>query len=226
MPRERLIRLGAKVLTNYELLAILLRTGTKEMDVITLAKELLNKFSLVELKNISVEELMMTLGIKTAKATTIIASLELGSRLFNTDKTLVKIEETNDVYNLVKQELKDLNQEHLLVIYLNTNKEVIKKEVKYIGTFNQIILQPREIMSEAFKYNAPAIIMVHNHPSGNSTPSDADHIATQKMFEIANIVGIQIFDHVIIGKNEYYSIKQGRKYYSKWYNLSIKYLRR
>lgn len=215
MPRERLIKLGAKSLSDYELLAILLRTGTKEMDVLTLAKTLLKKTSLVQLKNITVEELIMNIGIKKAKATTIIAALELGSRISNSEEQLIKIQNTKDIYQLVKKDLNNLSQEHFIIIYLNVNREVIKKELKYIGTHNQILLQPREIFTEAIKYNAPSIIMVHNHPSGNSMPSEADLYTTKQMFRVAEIVGITVFDHVIVGKHEFFSMKESKKYYTK-----------
>lgn len=215
MPRERLLKYGVKALADYELLAILLRTGSKNKDVLSLSQDLLKKMTLIDLKNISVEELMQHLGIKLAKATTIIAALELGTRLYSLENEVEVISSPKDVYNLVGPKLKFHKQEHFMIIYLNNKGGVIKEELKYIGTSSQLILQPKEIYSEAIKLHCYAIVIVHNHPSGDSTPSRADILTTRKLIEVGNLVGIDLLDHIIIGKGEYYSIKEERKYIAK-----------
>ncbi|MCD4827163.1 MAG: DNA repair protein RadC [Acholeplasmataceae bacterium] len=212
-PRERLIKHGAKALSNAELLAILLRTGYHEQSVIELSKHVLYHLSsLDELKKLSYHELLKIKGIKSAKATTILASIELGYRLsaFKRDER-VKISSAQDVYHLLVDELSHLEQEHFFVLYLNVKSEVIKKECIYIGTINQMMIHPREIYKKAFVYAAAAMILVHNHPSGDSNPSHADQKATDHLLKTSEVMGIDLIDHIIIGHHEFYSIKSKHK---------------
>lgn len=212
-PRERLIRHGAKALSNAELLAILLRTGYHDQSVIELSKHVLYHLSsLEELKKITYLELLKIKGIKTAKATTILASIELGYRLATFKRELkVKISSAHDVYNLLHGEISHLEQEHFIVLYLNVKSEVIKKECIYIGTINQMMIHPREIYKKALIYAAAAMIFVHNHPSGDSMPSKADERATQHLQKTSEVMGIDLIDHIIIGHHEFYSIKSKHK---------------
>ncbi|OHE35593.1 MAG: hypothetical protein A2013_02995, partial [Tenericutes bacterium GWE2_38_8] len=175
-PRERLIESGASSLSNEELLAILLRTGRKDLSVLELAKNVLYHLeSLEDLKRITVLELLQINGIKIAKATTVVAAIELGKRLSNLQKIeKVSVKSAFDVYHLLYQDLTHLEQEHFICLYLNTKSELIKKETIYIGTINQTLIHPREIFKHAIKLSAAAIIFAHNHPSGDSTPSKAD----------------------------------------------------
>jgi DNA repair protein RadC len=212
-PRERLIHYGVKSLSNEELIAILLRTGRKDLSVVELSKHVLYHLeSLSDLKRMTVQELLQINGIKEAKATTLIAAIELGKRLSelkNTDK--VKIASALDVYHLFHHDLSHLLQEHFICIYLNTKAEIIKKETIFIGTINQTIIHPREIFKDAVKLSAAAILFVHNHPTGDSTPSKADLAATDLLSESANLMGIDLIDHIIIGSHEYYSIKERKR---------------
>lgn len=210
-PRERLINYGAKALSNEELLAILLRTGTKDDDVFKLAKKVIYHLNfLSDLKNITVEELLQIKGIKLAKATTILASIELGRRL-NYKKELKQIKDPKDVYNLLSPEISHLEQEHFICLYLNIKQEIIYKRTLYIGTINQTVIHPREIFKYAHKLSAAKILFCHNHPTGDSTPSTADLDATKKLIEASEILGVEVLDHIIIGNNEFYSIRASKK---------------
>lgn len=208
-PRERLIAHGAKALSNEELLAILLRTGYHDQSVLELSKHVLYHLaSLEELKKITYLELLKIKGIKNAKATTILAAIELGYRLstFKREQR-IKISAPLDVYDLLHDEISHLEQEHFIVIYLNIKSEIIKKETIYIGTINQMMIHPREIYKKAILYAAAAMIFVHNHPSGDSQPSKADEKATYHLQKTSEVMGIDLIDHIIIGHHEFYSIK-------------------
>jgi DNA repair protein RadC len=157
----------------------------------------------------TVQELLQIKGIKEAKATTIIAAIELGKRLSelkNEKKT--KVTSALDVYHLLVHDVSHLMQEHFMCLYLNTKAEIIKKETIFIGTINQTLIHPREIFSSAIKISAAAMIFVHNHPTGDSTPSKADLSATNLLMESSKLMGIDLIDHIIIGNHEYYSIKE------------------
>ncbi|MCR3906904.1 MAG: DNA repair protein RadC [Tenericutes bacterium] len=212
-PRERLVAYGVGALSNEELLAILLRTGRKDLSVLELSKNVLYHLeSLEDLKRISVFELLQVKGIKEAKATTIIAAIELGKRLSNLNREKkISIHSPYDVYMMLQHELSYLEQEHFICIYLNTKSEVIKKDTIFIGTINQTLIHPREIYKQAIKLSASAVLFVHNHPSGDSKPSNADIKATTSLMEASTIMGIDLIDHIIIGHNEYYSLKEQKK---------------
>ena len=212
-PRERLIEYGVSALSNEELLAILLRTGRKDLSVLELSKNVLYHLeSLEDLKRITVHELLLINGIKIAKATTIIAAIELGKRLSSIhQEKRIKITSPYDVYYLMSHELSHLEQEHFICLYLNTKSELIKKETIFIGTINQTLIHPREIYRHAIKCSAAAIIFVHNHPSGDSTPSKADYQSTSSLMNSSDIIGIDLIDHVVIGHHEFYSLKEHKK---------------
>lgn len=209
-PREKLINKGASSLTNIELLAILLRTGNKRKSVLELSKDVLYKLEeLNDLKEITYKELVKIPGIKLAKASTILAAIELGKRLERVEYSNKVIDSSITVYNMFKH-LKHEKQETFYCIYLNTRLAVIKNELIYKGTVDQIIIHPREIFKNAIKNSASYIILVHNHPTGNSSPSNADKKTTMMLKETAEVVGIEILDHIIIGNDEFYSFEEGR----------------
>ncbi len=212
-PRERLVAYGVSSLSNEELIAIILRTGMKDLSVLELSKNVLYHLeNLEDLKRMSVHELLQIPGIKMAKATTMIAAIELGKRLTSIQKTFhYKLTSPYDVYHLLHPELSYLEQEHFICLYLNTKSELIKKETIFIGTVNQTLIHPREIYRHAIKLSAAAIIFVHNHPSGDSTPSKADLIATKSLMETSSIMGIDLVDHIVIGRQEFYSLKEQKK---------------
>lgn len=212
-PRERLIHYGVESLSNEELIAILLRTGEKSRSVMDLSKQVLYHLSsLDDLKRITIHELMLIKGIKEAKATTLIAAIELGKRIQSlkpTPKTIIYT--SYDVYHVCAPQMAHLMQEHFIVLFLTTKSELILKETIFMGTINQTLIHPREIFKLAIKVSAAAIICVHNHPTGDSTPSKADFQSTDQLIDAAHLVGIDVVDHIIIGHNEFYSIKERKK---------------
>lgn len=213
-PRERLVSSGPGALSNEELVAILLRTGMKDVSVLELSKRVLYHLeSFDDLKRMTVHELLQIDGIKEAKATTMIAAIELGRRLESIRKTpKTVIQNIHDVYRLLAHEMSHLEQEHFVVIYLTIKSEVIKHETIFIGTIHQTLIHPREIFKNAIRLSAAAVIFVHNHPTGDSTPSHADLDATEGLKEAALLVGIDWIDHIVIGKHEFYSIREKRKF--------------
>lgn len=212
-PRERLVKHGAKSLSTSELLAIIIETGTKEESVLDLSKRLIYEINKAnDLSKVTYHELIKIKGIKMAKATKIVAAIELGRRLnLESKQTPTKIYNDIDIYNLVYDNVKSLDQEAFFAVYLNTQMEVISVENIFMGTLNQLLIHPREIFKRAYQLSASSIILVHNHPSGNSLPSKQDNYITQNIIDVGEILQIPILDHIIIGRNEYYSIRKQKR---------------
>ncbi|MGM0752344.1 MAG: RadC family protein [Bacillota bacterium] len=209
-PRERLIHSGAASLSNQELLAILLRTGTKSESVLQLSNRLLNHFDgLNLLKDASLEEITKTRGIGLAKAVQIMAAVEFGRRISNLafdDRYSIRSPE--DGANYVMNDMRFLAQEHFVCLYLNTKNQVLHKQTIFIGSLNASIVHPREVFKEAFRRSAASIICIHNHPSGDPTPSREDIEVTKRLVECGRIIGIDILDHLIIGEKKFISLKE------------------
>ena len=209
-PRERLIKYGANYLSDDELIAILLKTGTKKYSAKDLASILLNKIGGINhLKNISYEQLISIAGIKDSKACDILAAIEISKRI-NDIKDIKNIKLTNCelVYKYYKNKLMNISQEHFYCVYLDNNKRVIKDKLLFVGTLNYSLVHPREVFKEAYLVSASAIICVHNHPSGNVLPSKQDIDITHSLCKVGQTLGINVVDHVIIGKDNYYSLLQ------------------
>ena len=209
-PRERMLQDGPSQLSNQELLAILLRTGTKSDSVLTLASRVLHYFDgLRLLKDASIQELQQVKGIGTTKALEIQAALELGRRICKLqtgDRYIIHSPE--DVARYVMDEMRLLTQEHFVGIYLNTKNHVVSKQTLFIGSLNASIVHPREVFKEALRRSAAAVICVHNHPSGDPTPSREDIEVTQRLAECGKLLGIDLLDHIIIGDNAFKSLKE------------------
>jgi DNA repair protein RadC len=209
-PRERMIQSGAASLSNQELLAILLRTGTKSESVLQLSNRLLNQFDgLNLLKDASLEEITKTKGIGLAKAVQIMAAVEFGRRISNLafdDRYSIRSPE--DGANYVMNDMRFLAQEHFVCLYLNTKNQVLHKQTIFIGSLNASIVHPREVFKEAFRRSAASIICIHNHPSGDPTPSREDIEVTKRLVECGRIIGIDILDHLIIGEKKFISLKE------------------
>jgi len=209
-PRERLLRQGAESLSNQELLAILLRTGTKEESVLVLANRVLNVFErLHHLKHATIEEMMAIKGIGEVKAIQLMAAVELGRRLaqkHNDEKFTIR--SPQDAATYLMPDMTSLNQEHFVVLFLNIKNQIIHKQTIFIGSLNASIVHPREIFREAVKRSAASIICAHNHPSGVPTPSMEDIEVTKRIVEAGYIIGIELIDHVIIGDHQYISLKE------------------
>lgn len=209
-PRERFLQDGPQSLANRELLAILLRTGTKENSVLQLANQLLTTFEgLRLLKEASVEELMNMKGIGEAKAIQLLAAVELGRRIhqLNHPERYV-IRSPEDGANYCMEDMRFLTQEHFVCLYLNTKNQVLHKRTVFIGSLNASIVHPREVFKEAFRRSAASIICLHNHPSGDPSPSKEDIEVTKRLVECGKIIGIDVLDHLIIGEHKYVSLKE------------------
>ncbi|NEU29773.1 JAB domain-containing protein [bacterium LRH843] len=209
-PRERLIHEGPQALSNREIIAIILRTGTKQQSVLQLSERLLSKFDgLTLLKDASIEELCKIKGIGEAKAVEIAAAIELGKRIHSlrTGERYV-IRSPEDASNYVMEDMRFLQQEHFVALYLNTKNEVIHRQTLFIGSLNASIVHPREVFKEAFRRSAASIICLHNHPSGNPEPSREDIDVTKRLYEAGRIIGIEVLDHIIIGDRKFVSLKE------------------
>lgn len=207
-PRERLINKGVEYLSNEDLLAILLKTGTKENSVKVLANNILKQLDDINnLKEINLERLVKIKGIGKAKACELLAAIELGKRLNKKIDNLnqIKIYSSNSIYEYYQDKLKDKLQEYFYCVYLDTKNHIIKDKLLFIGTINESLIHPREIFKEAYLLSASSIICIHNHPSGNVNPSNNDIIMTKQLVEVGKILGIKVLDHIIIGKDNYYS---------------------
>lgn len=210
-PREKLLAFGPNSLTDYELLAILLRTGTKEKSVIDVSIELTKILnSINDLQNITIEELTSIKGIGKTKAIELLATIELGKRLNNFKKVKNRIKCAKDCFEYLKNKMMHLQQENFVAIYLSINNEVITDKIISVGTLNQTIANPRDVIRWGIKYNAYAIIIAHNHPSGDSNPSKEDCKFTLLLNDACKSVDLRLVDHIIIGKNNYYSFKEKR----------------
>lgn len=209
-PRERLLRYGANHLSNQELLAILIGSGTKNESVMDLSKRLLMHFEgLNLLADAAIEELTAIKGIGPAKGVTLLASIELGLRISRyrpTRRYVVRTPEDGAQY--VMEEMRSLNQEHFVALFLDTKNQILHQQTIFIGSLNASIVHPREIFREAVKRSAASIICVHNHPSGDPTPSQEDIHVTERLVNAGEMIGIEVLDHLIIGDRKFVSLKE------------------
>lgn len=186
----------------------MLKCGTKDLSVKELANNILKQIDNINnLKDINYQNLIKIKGIGKAKACEILASIELGKRINNKINNInqIKIYSSESIFNYYKDKLSDKLQEHFYCIYLDTKNHIIKDKLLFIGTINQSLVHPREVFKEAYLLSATSIICIHNHPSGNVNPSNNDIIITKQLKEVGKLLGINVLDHIIIGKDTYYS---------------------
>lgn len=209
-PRERLRRWGPEALSSVELIAIILGSGTQSKPVLQLAQEILSHFgSLCALADATMEELCSIQGIGPTKALQIKASLSLAARLARADSTQpYRIETPLHAYHLIKDELEPLKQETLVVILQDSKGCVITTQQVAQGTLSQTLVHPREVFYPAIRHKAAALVIAHNHPSGDPTPSPQDFKTTEQLVEAGRLIGIPVQDHLIIGKGCYISLKE------------------
>lgn len=206
-PRERLFEKGARALSTVELLAIILQTGYKQYSVVHYAQRLLKTYPLERMQQASVRELQQYKGLGSAKASKLKAVFELAFRTASEKQEERRITCASDVKERA-QEMQLLKQEECKVYHLNTKNEVTNEETVARGTVNSAMIHPREVFASAIKEHANSIIAVHNHPSGDPEPSEEDDTVTRQLKESGKIVGIELLDHVIIGKKTYYSYRE------------------
>ena len=209
-PRETLLKKGETYLSDSELLAILIKNGTRDKSAITLAREIIETSDGIRnLSNITVEELSKIKGIGLAKACRIISALELGRRVsVASEMQKFKISSPQDIGNVYMEELRYKKKEIFRVVLLNTKNVIIGSKDISEGSLNASIVHPREVFLEAIKKSANKMILMHNHPSGDPTPSSEDINITKRLISAGQIVGIEILDHVIIGDGSFYSFKE------------------
>ena len=212
-PRERLINVGVENLSDEELLAIVLKTGSKEMSVKSLSSYILSSLGGIEnLKKLNFHEVKKIKGIGEAKACTLVALSEIARRMNRKVASIIgtKLNTPLKIFEFYKSKIND-NQEEFYCIYLDASKKVIEEKLLFIGTANYSLVHPRDIFKEAYLLNATGIICIHNHPSGEVKPSTEDINLTIRLKEIGVLLGIRIIDHIIIGDEKYYSFLENGK---------------
>lgn len=211
-PREKLMAAGAACLSNVELLAILLRTGTRENSVLRVAEQVLARYKdvgITAMMSMSVAELSSVQGVGAVKAATILAAVELGRRL--SQKAAEKVEIVHgpeDVAHYAMPRFRFEQKEHFAVMLLNTKNHILGLTDVSVGSLSASIVHPREVFQTALRYAAAAMILIHNHPSGDPSPSREDINVTQRLVKAGKIMDIPVLDHIILGDNRFVSIKE------------------
>ncbi len=210
-PREKLYKYGPKALSNSELLAIIIRIGNKQNTAIEISQRLLSldKRGLAFLSELSIEELTSIDGIGKCKASQVMAMIELGKRISaSSGENKVCITSPMDVANILMEEMRYFKKEYFRIVLLDTKNHVISIEDISIGSLNSSIVHPREVFNVAIKRSSASIILIHNHPSGDPSPSKEDVNITNRLVECGEIVGIRVLDHIIIGDGKFISLKE------------------
>lgn len=207
-PRERLVRFGLSALSDAELLALILRTGTKKENVLDLCKHLL-RYNLKELSQLSLNELTKIEGIKTTKASQILACFELGRRVASyNEEQKPSINNIEDAVKILIPHLSSLKKEHVKCLCLDSKNKLLKIETVSVGGLSASIVRPSEVFRVAITESASAIILFHNHPSGDAMPSKEDIELTRRIANAGKLLGIELLDHIIIGGKNYISLKE------------------
>ena len=209
-PQSKLLKYGANSLSNSELIAIILRTGSKQDNVIILAQKILSEDG-KGLRNIAEgtpDKFKRYHGISDVKASQLMAISELSKRISAFKNEKIKISSPNDAAVVMMEEMRYYKKEYFKIILLDTKNNIIKVSEISIGSLNSSIVHPREVFSEAIMNSSSSIILVHNHPSGESEPSHEDIVLTNRLVECGKIIGIKIIDHIIIGDGIFFSFKE------------------
>jgi DNA repair protein RadC len=209
-PRERFLKHGPEALSNAELFAILLRTGTKGENVVDMSNRLISEYGLDKLFECSLKELQEIKGIGPAKAMQILTIAEIQKRINQSKKPVKRISCAEDVFNLMHERLKDKKEEHFYVLLLDTKNNIIGEQLISKGILDASIIHPREVFKPAIKNSASKIILVHNHPSGDPSPSGEDIEITKKLMNTGEEIGISVLDSVIIGGDGWWGWKEKR----------------
>ena len=208
-PREKALRYGLESLSDLELVALILQSGNKNRSVFEIASDVLKENEgLSKLMTMHVNILMQIQGIREVKALQLLASVELSKRVIKSKVYHAPILKPEDVIEWFKFEYGTMSQECFIALYLDTKSKLISHRVLFKGTLNESVVHPREVFKEAFLQNANSVLIAHNHPSGDCTPSKADFEVTYKMVHVAMTMGVCLVDHIIVCKNQYYSFKE------------------
>lgn len=208
-PREKALRYGLESLSDLELVALILQSGNKNRSVFEIASDVLKESEgLSKLMQMHVNTLMQIQGIREVKALQLLASVELSKRVIKSKVYHAPVLKPEDVIEWFEFEYGVLQQECFIALYLDTKSKLIAHRVLFKGTLNESTVHPREVFKEAFLQNANSVLIAHNHPSGDCTPSQADFEVTYKMVHVAITMGVHLVDHIIVGQNQYYSFKE------------------
>jgi len=207
-PREKLAAKGAENLKDAELLAILLRTGTKEKNAIEVASQILAKYSKKRLLQLKYQDLIKIKGLDAAKVCTLLAAFELTKRSLEVDDSNLPFIHDSEGAMAQLTGLRNNQKEHFIALYLNARNQLTHKETISVGTLNANLVHPREVFEPATKHLAAQIIIAHNHPSGDAEPSEDDLAITRRLIEAGKILGIEIVDHIIVAGNDFTSLKE------------------
>jgi len=206
-PRERLVSMGVENLKLWELLALIIGSGSKSYDVGSIAQNISKKYSLTELKFVSYTDLLTVSGLSMSKAASLVAAIEIGIRTNQNIADSEIIDSTQDALHQIK-ELRKFKKEYFICLYLNARNQLVHKELITIGSLNYAIVSPRDIFIPALEHSALYLIMAHNHPSGNPVPSNNDLELTTRIVKAGKLLGIEIIDHIIITAQIHYSFKE------------------
>ncbi len=207
-PSERFLHAGPSALSSAELLALILKTGTPGKNILETCNELIGRYGLDNLAELSIGELQETDGIGPAKAMQIKAVFELHKRLHFKRNSGKRIRTAKDVFDYMHGRVPDEKKEHLFALHLNTKNQVTRNDLISVGTLNASLIHPREIFKSAIRESAHAIILVHNHPSGDTEPSRSDRQVTALLKQAGTIMQIELLDHVITGKDNWFSFRE------------------
>jgi len=210
-PRERFLKYGPEAMSDAELFAIILRTGSKGENVLEVANRILAEYGMGKLFDCSIKELRKIRGIGQTKAIELLTIAELAKRYNNFKREIKHIKSAEDVFDLFHQRLKDEKQENFIVLMLNSKNQIIDEQLISKGILDASIIDPREVFKPAIKNSSSRIILIHNHPSGNPEPSKEDRETTGKLIVAGELLGIKVLDHVIIGIDSYWSWKEGER---------------
>ena len=215
-PREKAIYYGIETLSNQELVAVILRTGNKEMSVLNLAQFLLDEIGgFQELKDIDYQRLIQIKGIKQAKAIELMACIELAKRMQSKQSIKNRIRQPKDAYAYIKNKMMFEKQEKVILLCLNNHLEIVQDKLLFIGSGDVSLLETKEVFQYTLRSGCNRIILIHNHPSGNPKPSHEDQEITRKIEMMAKHLDIEFIDHIIVGDHCYYSFKSNQIYQSK-----------
>ncbi|MBL0387058.1 DNA repair protein RadC [Tumebacillus sp. ITR2] len=209
-PRERLRQVGPEQMSNAELLAILLRTGSRGRSAVNLAEQVLKRFgSIRELLDADLQELTEIPGVGLAKAAQLKAAIEVGRRIArNSNTTRPQFLTARDAAEYMMDRLQFQLKEHFVALHLDAKRRLIGEEIVSVGSLDSTVAHPREIFKTAIKRSASAIICLHNHPSGDPTPSYEDLEVTRRLIECGRILGVDVLDHIVIGSHSFCSMRE------------------